>query len=242
MIRSGWGNIVCVNIRSLLTTKWQTILNAQRLVPKELHARVWFSLPVFFSCFRATGFSCNFQWIQPGSALLVELSDLRCTAAMRCWKCKLLHVCLWGGEGWLGKWGMGDGGWLDMARSRPTLGLKEPRQYWGSCASGPHTVIHQIRTSSSTSLYRLDSRSIPARLEILTIKCGIWSGGGDVWHIETFPSCLTRLLILLISSTMSLEKVKTRGKLHWPLIHILIRSARSWTIVARAEKLFILGI
>lgn len=98
-------------------------------------------------------------------------------AALRC-GAGSVNCYMFVGGGMVGEAGNGGaGGWLDMARSRPTLGLKEPRQYRGSCASGPHTVIHQIRTSSSTSLYRLDSRSIPARLEILTIKCGIWSGG-----------------------------------------------------------------
>lgn len=73
-------------------------------------------------------------------------------------------------------------GWHGKVTSNP--GIKATCQYRGSCASGPHTVIHQIRTSSPTSLYRLDSRSIPPCLEILTITCGIWED--HLWHTENF--------------------------------------------------------
>lgn len=133
-----------------------------------------------------------------GSVLLLEPNDLRCTAAMRLWKCKLL-----GRRGWpSGKQGdrLRGGRRVDTARSRPTLGLEAPRQYWGSCASGPHTVIHQIRTSSSTSLYRLDSRSIQTCLEILTITRGIW--GADLWHIEIFFFKENIMIIIIIPYTL----------------------------------------
>lgn len=214
--------------------------HTERLKP-ELHACVWFSLPLFFFCFRVTSFSCIFQWIQPGSVLLVELSDLRCSAAMRCWKCKLLHVC-WGGDGWgSGEWGGGRVAWHGKVTSNP--GIK-------GATSIPRFLCLWASYSNPSDQDILFYQSLQAGQQINTSALGnldnqMWNmvgGGEDVWHIETFPSCLTRLLILLISLTMSLEKEKTRGKLHWPLIHILIRSARSWTIAARADKLFILGI
>ena len=106
-------------------------------------------------------------------------------AMMQLWKCKMHLLRKVGGAGLeTGSWVYvcvcvclcvcecvcGVGGWHSKVTSNP--GIKEPHQYWGSCASGPHTVIHQIRTSSSTSLYRLDSRSIPACLEWLTVTCG----------------------------------------------------------------------
>lgn len=66
------------------------------------------------------------------------------------------------------------------------------------------------------------------------------AGGEDVWHIENFSSCLVNFVNQL--DNVCTAGVRTRGKLHWPLIHILIRSARSKMIVARTEKLFIRGI
>lgn len=123
------------------------------------------------------------SWVTSGAPLWCSAGSVNCY--------------LFGGGGW-GSGSRGGGTWHGKVTSNP--GIKEPRQYWGSCASGPHTVIHQIRTSSSTSLYRLDSGSIPACLEWLTITCAIWEV--DVWHIENFSSCLTPLLIVLIILTM----------------------------------------
>ena len=152
------------------------------------HVQVWFPIPCYL-LFPVTSFGCNFQWTRAGldalgRARVTSSAPLRRVAgSAHCYT----FGCGLGEAGVRRGWGGGGGGgrsWHGKVTSNP--GIKEPRQYWGSCASGPHTVIHQIRTSSSTSLYRLDSRSIATCLEWLTITCGIWTQ--DVWHIESFSS------------------------------------------------------
>lgn len=132
---------------------------------------------------------------------------------MRHWKCKLLHV--WGkGMGavvWkvaLGAWGFRHG------KVTSNRGIKEPHQYWGSCASGPHTVIHQIRTFSSTSLYWLDSRSIPV------CSGWLWNIGWRCvryWEFFIRPNALVNLkqrfeLTPLLISDEHLNSVGVEGK------------------------------
>lgn len=181
-----------------------------RETESRIHRLIGISATSFPRVFRWQVSAATSREFPAGSVLLVEPNDLRCTAATRLWKCKLL-----GRRGWpSGKQGdrLKGGRGVDTARSRPTLGLEAPRQYWGSCASGPHTVIHQIRTSSSTSLYRLDSRSIQTCLEILTITRGIW--GADLWHIEIF--FLKKILLLFLTPLLiflnQLDNIGTKGE------------------------------
>lgn len=150
-----------------------------RLKPKEPDACVrLISAPLF----SVTTFSCNFKlpsettlgqrsgssWVTSGAPLWCSVGSVNCYM--------FVCVCVWGGGRWSVVGGASGGVWAWHGKVTSNPGIKEPCQYWGSCASGPHTVIHQIRTSSSTSLYRLDSRSIPPCLEKLTITCGIRRG------------------------------------------------------------------
>lgn len=200
--------------------------------------------------FHSLCFSFVFEW-QVSAASSSESNLGQCSwsswvtsgAALRC-GAGSVNCYMFVGGGMVGEAGNGGGGrvaWHGKVTSNP--GIK-------GATSIPRFLCLWASYSNPSDQDILFYQSLQAGQQINTSALGnldnqMWNmvgGGEDVWHIETFPSCLTRLLILLISLTMSLEKVKTRGKLHWPLIHILIRSARSWTIAARADKLFILGI